>query len=243
MRSASSDVKQLNQTCNCLNVFLAPYLADFSAPGHDGRFWALSAEGGPAPADLQGHSFLHPEMPQHRRGSCVSFLFPQSTYRYICRVQSCALRLPKYWPPHPPLHPASVSSPRTKGGGYATHSPGGEGGGGSIFWKTSDIGLASYSMISVRLFPLTNLLHRHQSQMSSSKKIYPAKGLCRRCLSEFIDRRYSQSCWYFRPSFVNCCLPGLHFLECEEACLYWPNHAGEKDQERDRQEVLVSCRL
>jgi hypothetical protein len=44
-------------------------------------------------------------------------------------------------PPPPSLHLASVSSPRTKGGG--THSPGGEGGGGSIFWKTPDIGLAS----------------------------------------------------------------------------------------------------
>ncbi len=30
------------------------------------------------------------------------------------------------------------------------------------------------------------------------------KGLCGRCLSEFIDWKYSQSCWYFRPSFVNC---------------------------------------
>ncbi len=29
-------------------------------------------------------------------------------------------------------------------------------------------------------------------------------GLCGRCLLEFIDWRYSQSCWYFRPSFVNC---------------------------------------
>jgi len=29
--------------------------------------------------------------------------------------------------------------------GERTHSPGGEGGGGSIFWKTRDIGLASYS--------------------------------------------------------------------------------------------------
>ncbi len=28
--------------------------------------------------------------------------------------------------------------------------------------------------------------------------------LCGRCLSEFIDWRYSQSCWYFRPTFVNC---------------------------------------
>ncbi len=40
---------------------------------------------------------------------------PQSTY--IPEVQSCASRLPKYCPP-PSLHPASVSSPRTKGGGY-----------------------------------------------------------------------------------------------------------------------------
>jgi hypothetical protein len=31
-------------------------------------------------------------------------------------------------------------------------------------------------------------------------------GLCGRCLSEFLGWRYSQSCWYFRPSFVNCCL-------------------------------------
>jgi hypothetical protein len=41
--------------------------------------------------------------------------------------------------------------PRTKGGGGrgegGTHSPGGEGGGESIFRKTPDIGLASYSII------------------------------------------------------------------------------------------------
>ncbi len=36
-------------------------------------------------------------------------------------------------------------------------------------------------------------------------KKWHLKGLCGRCLSKFIDRRYSQSCWYFRPSFVNCC--------------------------------------
>jgi hypothetical protein len=31
-------------------------------------------------------------------------------------------------------------------------------------------------------------------------------GLCvGKCFSEFIDWRYSQSCWYFWPSFVNCC--------------------------------------
>ncbi len=30
-----------------------------------------------------------------------------------------------------------------------------------------------------------------------------------RCLSEFRDWRYSQSCWYLRPSFVNCCPSNL----------------------------------
>ncbi len=41
--------------------------------------------------------------------------------------------------------------------------------------------------------------------MSSSKKIYLKKGL----LSEFIDWRYSQSCWYFRSCIVNCCHSNL----------------------------------
>ncbi len=54
----------------------------------------------------------------------------QSQSTYICRVQSCVWRLPK-------------------AGG--THSPGGEGGGESMFWKTPDIGLASYSIISLRV--------------------------------------------------------------------------------------------
>ncbi len=44
--------------------------------------------------------------------------------------------------PPAPLHPATVSSPRTKGEGYTL--AGRWGGGGSIFWKTPDIGLASW---------------------------------------------------------------------------------------------------
>ncbi len=40
--------------------------------------------------------------------------------------------------------------------------------------------------------------------MSSSKKLI-CKGRCGRCIWEFIEWRYIQSCWYFRPSFVNCC--------------------------------------
>ncbi len=35
------------------------------------------------------------------------------------------------------------------------------------------------------------------------------KGLSGRCLSEFIDWRYSQSCLYFLPSFVKCCPSNL----------------------------------
>jgi hypothetical protein len=65
----------------------------------------------------------------------------QSTY--LRRVQSCVWRLPKYYPP---LLLESVSSPRIKGGG--THSPGGEGTGGVIFWKTPAIGLVSYNNLS-----------------------------------------------------------------------------------------------
>ncbi len=49
-------------------------------------------------------------------------------------------------PPPPPL---VCPPPALKPGG--THSPGGEGGGGSIFWKTPAIGLACYSLISLRV--------------------------------------------------------------------------------------------
>ncbi len=44
-----------------------------------------------------------------------------------------------------------------------------------------------------------------KNKMSSSKNNLTVNRLRGRCLLEFIDWRYSQSCWYFRPSFVNCC--------------------------------------
>jgi hypothetical protein len=57
------------------------------------------------------------------------------------RGQSYVWRLPKYWPP-------TLLSARRVGTpclccGRKTHSPGGEGGGGSIFWKTQDTALFS----------------------------------------------------------------------------------------------------
>ncbi len=47
--------------------------------------------------------------------------------------------------PPPPLRPACVYPPPLLGGGGGHTHPGGERGGGSIFWKTRDIGLPSYS--------------------------------------------------------------------------------------------------
>ncbi len=76
------------------------------------------------------------------KGQTGDGFLPQSTY--ICRVQSCVWRLPKYWPPTPLSTQRVCPLPAPKAGG---HSPGG---GGSIFWKTTDIGLASYSIISLR---------------------------------------------------------------------------------------------
>jgi hypothetical protein len=54
--------------------------------------------------------------------------------------------------PNPLSTQASVSSPRTKGGGYTL--AGRWGGWGSIFRKTPDIGLASYSKIPLRFYPM-----------------------------------------------------------------------------------------
>ncbi len=73
---------------------------------------------------------------------------PHKVLTYVdCRVLSVSGVFQNIDPP-PSLYPASVSSPRTKGGGYTL--AGQCGGGGSLFWKTPDIGLASYSIISQR---------------------------------------------------------------------------------------------
>jgi hypothetical protein len=65
---------------------------------------------------------------------------------YINRDQSSVFRTID---PQPPPHPASVSSPCTKGVGVHTRRA--VRGWGSIFRKTPDIGLASYSIIPLRV--------------------------------------------------------------------------------------------
>jgi hypothetical protein len=78
-----------------------------------------------------------------RRGDTVH---PQSTY--ICRVQSCVWRLPKYLPPTP------LSAQRVCPPPALVHTRRAvRGVGGSIFWKTPDLVLASYSLISLRCKP------------------------------------------------------------------------------------------
>ncbi len=72
---------------------------------------------------------------------------PRSQSTYICREQSSVWRLLKYWPPTPPKPSESVLPPHQRRGG--THSLALRGL-GSIFWKTPDIGLASYSIIPLR---------------------------------------------------------------------------------------------
>jgi hypothetical protein len=53
--------------------------------------------------------------------------------------------------PPPPSPPSECVLPAFVGVGG--HSPGGEGGGGSILWKTRDIGLPSYTNNLLREIP------------------------------------------------------------------------------------------
>ncbi len=59
-------------------------------------------------------------------------------YIFYCKRAILFLSSSKILTPHPPLRECC---------GGRTDSPGGEGDGGSIFWKTKEIGLPSYSKI------------------------------------------------------------------------------------------------
>ncbi len=80
---------------------------------------------------------------------------PQRTYIY--RVQSSVWRLPNYWPPTPSPPSECVLPPVPKPVGYTL--TGRWGGGGSIFQKTPDIGLASYSIIPLRFLSVLIIVY------------------------------------------------------------------------------------
>ncbi len=67
-------------------------------------------------------------------------------YIFYCKRAILFLSSSKILTPHPPLRPASVY-PCLCCGGRADSPGGGEGDGGSIFWKTREIGSPSYSKI------------------------------------------------------------------------------------------------
>ncbi len=92
-----------------------------------------------------GHALLHLRMVYLPN---ISFPVRGCTTKYLHIEYRAVSGVFRTIHPPPPLHPASVSSPRTKGVGYTL--AGWWGGGGSIFRKTPDIGLASYSIIPLR---------------------------------------------------------------------------------------------
>ncbi len=79
-------------------------------------------------------------------GTVNTLTVPIQRREIIVRGQSYFSRLPKYWPPIP-LSARRVCTPRLCCRGR-TDSSGGEGDGGSIFWKTREIGLPSYNDLS-----------------------------------------------------------------------------------------------
>jgi hypothetical protein len=86
--------------------------------------------------------------------------------------------------------------PTPKAGG--THSPGGEGGEGSIFWKRHDIGLgrlASYTIISLRLLP-SNFLSIIEHNLNF---IFLPAWLFFICLSFFLSIFFSFFLCFFQP--------------------------------------------
>ena len=87
--------------------------------------------------------------PRSKKISSVQSLSSQSTY--MRRLQSCAWRLPKYWPPTPLSTQRVCPPPAPKAGGGGVPPRRRCGGWGAMFWKTPAIGLASYSLISLRL--------------------------------------------------------------------------------------------
>ncbi len=93
-------------------------------------------------------------------------LTPQSSYTY--RVQSSVWRLSNFWPPPTPSPSSECVLPPHQRRGYTL--AGRSGGGGSIFWKTPDIGLASYSIIPLWATPMLER-RRHKEGITHGQRL------------------------------------------------------------------------
>jgi hypothetical protein len=140
---------------SCKNAhIIGPYLSKSSRRSLSGlEVWAYAAEivsTVAEPAEAPPHTQYRYSTSEHSLYLNSFLNTPQSTY--VCRVQSSVWRLPKYWPPTPfPPSECVLPPPPKAGGGYYTLARRWGGwGGGSIFWKTPDIGLASYNIIYLR---------------------------------------------------------------------------------------------
>ncbi len=78
--------------------------------------------------------------------STIGFNYIQAQSTYIRIVQSCASRHPKYWPSTPLSTQRVCPPPTPKAGGYTF-----AGRWGVNILEDADIGLASYSLISLRI--------------------------------------------------------------------------------------------
>jgi hypothetical protein len=88
-------------------------------------------------------SIIRSALPLQEMNIPPANILAQAHSTYICRVQSCVWRLPKYWPPRPPLpSPPSecILPPHQRRGG--THSPSGGGLEDARHW----IGLLQYNL-------------------------------------------------------------------------------------------------
>ncbi len=98
--------------------------------------------------EKQKENFVNKRKPRCSIESLLWRMKAKSTYIY--RVQSSVCRLPNYWPPTPSI-PSECVLPSHQRLGYTVHTRRAVRGWGSIFRKMPDIGLASNSIIPLRM--------------------------------------------------------------------------------------------
>ncbi len=123
---------------------------------------------------------------------CPRGPYPQSTY--ICRVQSCVWRLPKYWPPTPPSPPKECVLPPHQRRGDTQYTRRAVGGGVNILDDARHwIGLLQYNHPTSK----THLVH---TGFFLSSIVAVHKVLLNLCVR---GRMFSQAFLYFTMMFFD----------------------------------------